>query len=106
MVSFRRHNREYLQHKLKRLQDLQTEIYRQLQLLIPDEVVHYDSFLSRVHGSPLLRMDVLERHPYTHFVRLTYQFEKMEPDAHEEFLESLGIDQAEVERIRDWARQA
>ena len=87
MVSFRRHNREYLQHKLKRLQDLQTEIYRQLQLLIPDEVVHYDSFLSRVHGSPLLRMDVLERHPYTHFVRLTYQFEKMEPpevapDAH------------------------
>lgn len=87
MVSFRRHNREYLQHKLKRLQDLQTEIYRQLQLLIPDEIVHYDSFLSRVHGSPLLRMDVLERHPYTHFVRLTYQFEKMEPpevapDAH------------------------
>ncbi|MHC4698884.1 MAG: MerR family transcriptional regulator [Planctomycetota bacterium] len=34
------------------------------------------------------------------------QFEKMEPDAHQEFLESLGIDQAEVERIRDWARQA
>ena len=32
-------------------------------------------------------MDILERHPYTHFVRLTYQFKKGEqreiaPDAH------------------------
>ena len=80
-------NDSYLKHKLKRLQDLQTEIYRQLQLLIPDQIAHYDSFLSRVHGSPLLRMDVLERHPYTHFVRLTYQFDQTEPpeiapDAH------------------------
>ncbi len=87
MVSMKHQNDSYLQHKLKRLQDLQTEIYRQLQLLIPDQIAHYDSFLSRVHGSPLLRMDVLERHPYTHFVRLTYQFDKTEPleiapDAH------------------------
>jgi len=76
-----------LQPKLRRLQELQTEIYRQLQLLIPDQVAHYDSFQSRVHGSPLLRMDILERHPYTHFVRLTYQFDKNDaleiaPDAH------------------------
>ena len=76
-----------MQPKLKRLQALQTEIYRQLQLLMPDEIAHYDFFQSRVHGSPLLRMDILERHPYTHFVRLTYQFDKNEtleiaPDAH------------------------
>ena len=87
MVSMKHQKDPYLRHKLKRLQDLQTELYRQLQLLIPDQVAHYDSFLSRVHGSPLLRMDVLERHPYTHFVRLTYQFDKTEPlesapDAH------------------------
>lgn len=87
MVSMKHQNDSYLKHKLKRLQDLQTEIFRQLQLLIPDQIAHYDSFLSRVHGSPLLRMDVLERHPYTHFVRLTYQFDKTEPpeiapDAH------------------------
>jgi uncharacterized protein YqiB (DUF1249 family) len=87
MVSFRKNNGSYLQHQLRRLQDLQTEIYRQLQLLIPDEIAHYDSFLSRVHGSPLLRMDVLERHPFTHFMRLTYQFDKtvppeIAPDAH------------------------
>ena len=87
MVSFRHQNGIFLQHKLRRLQDLQTEIFRQLQLLIPDQIAHYDSFKSRVHGSPLLRMDILERHPYTHFVRLTYQFSKEDaleiaPDAH------------------------
>ena len=87
MVSFIQNYRSGLQPKLERLQHLQTEIYRQLQLLIPDEMAHYDSFQSRVHGSPLLRMDILERHPYTYFVRLTYQFEcddqkEIAPDAH------------------------
>ncbi len=77
----------FLRPRLKRLQEMQEEIYRQLLLLIPDHVVHYDSFQSRVSGSPLLRMDILERHPYTHFLRLTYEFEENEqrelsPDAH------------------------
>ncbi len=87
MASFKHQNGFFLQPRLKRLQELQTEIYRQLQLLIPDQITHYDSFQSRVHGSPLLRMDILERHPYTHFVRLTYQFSRKDtleiaPDAH------------------------
>ncbi len=87
MVSFREQHGLFFRPKLKRLQDLQTEIYRQLQLLIPDQVAHYDSFQSRVPGSPLLRMDILERHPYTHFLRMTYQFNENEqreiaPDAH------------------------
>lgn len=33
------------------------------------------------------------------------QFEKMEPEAHQEFLESLEIDKEEIARIRDWSRQ-
>jgi DNA-binding transcriptional MerR regulator len=33
------------------------------------------------------------------------QFEKMEPDAHQEFLESLQIEAAEIGRIREWSRQ-
>lgn len=87
MVSFRKQNGWLSQPKPGCLQELQTEIYRQLQLLIPDQIAHYDSFRSQVHGSPLLRMDILERHPYTHFVRLTYQFSKTDsieiaPDAH------------------------
>ena len=87
MVSFRQQNGFLLRPRLKRLQDLQTEIFRQLQLLIPDQAAYYDSFQSRIPGSPVLRMDILERHPYTHFLRLTYQFEsgdetEVAPDAH------------------------
>jgi hypothetical protein len=87
MVSFRQHNGFTMRPRLRRLQDVQTEIYRQLQLLIPDQAAFYDSFRSEVPGSPVLRMDILERHPYTDFLRLTYQFEQGEtvevaPDAH------------------------
>lgn len=31
------------------------------------------------------------------------QFEKMEPDAHQEFLESLGIKSGEIDQIRQWS---
>ena len=87
MVSFQQKHSLFLRPKLKRLQDLQTEIFRQLQLLIPDQIAHYDSFISKMPGSPLLRMDILERHPYTHFMRLTYEFNdkdnrEISPDAH------------------------
>lgn len=69
------------------MQDMQEELYRQLVLLIPEQVTVHDSFRSRVSGSPLLRMDIIERHPYTQFVRLTYQFDnnlepELAPDAH------------------------
>ena len=33
------------------------------------------------------------------------QFEKMEPDAHQEFLESLGIPKDEINKIREWSRK-
>jgi DNA-binding transcriptional MerR regulator len=32
------------------------------------------------------------------------QFEKMEPEGHEEFLQSLGIDTSEISRIREWSK--
>ena len=87
MVSFRVKHGLFFKPRLKRLQEMQSEIFRQLLLLIPDKVAHYSSFQSQVSGSPLLRMDVLERHPYTHFLRLTYQFDdnqqmEISPDAH------------------------
>jgi len=34
------------------------------------------------------------------------QFEKMEPEAHQEFLESLGIKSAEISKIREWSRKS
>ena len=87
MVSFKERQGLFFRPRLKRLQEIQAEIYRQLLLLIPEAVTYYDFFQSSVAGSPLLRMDILERHPYTHFLRLTYQFEDHEereiaPDAH------------------------
>jgi len=33
------------------------------------------------------------------------EFERMEPEAHRDFLESLGIPKAEVRSIRAWSRQ-
>jgi len=87
MVSFKQLNGLYLKPRLGRLQDVQEENYRQMQLLLPEQEIHFDSFASRVNGSPVLRMDILERHPYTQFIRLTYWFDNGEvpelaPDAH------------------------
>ena len=65
MVSFKEQNGLFIKPRLGRLHDVQEEIFRQLQLLIPDQVVQFSSFASRVKGSPLLRMDILERHRYT-----------------------------------------
>src|SRR5690606_8473061 len=79
MVSFKQTHGLQFRPQLKRLQEVQAEIFRQLLLTIPDDIAYYDSFKSKVPGSPLLRMDVLERHPYTHFLRLTYQFENQQP---------------------------
>ena len=112
MVSFRKQNNWLLQPKPGRLQELQTEIYRQLQLLIPDQIAHYDSFRSQVHGSPLLRMDILERHPYTHFVRLTYQFNKADsieiaPDAHIRVYNDARLAEAtSFDHVQGFNRQA
>jgi uncharacterized protein len=74
-------------HALRRLQQIQEEIYRQMLLLVPDESVYHDALVSRVAGSPLLRLNVIERHPYTTFFRLTYEFSdgddrSFAPDAH------------------------
>jgi uncharacterized protein YqiB (DUF1249 family) len=90
MVSFRQPNGLRKQPALKALQEVQEEIYRQLHLLLPDDVAFHDSLVSRVSGSPTLRLEVLERHPYTTFMRLTYEFgadddRTYAPDAHIRF---------------------
>ena len=87
MVYFREHNERLATPKLRTLQETQEEIYRQMQLLIPDAAAQDDRFCSEVSGSPVLRLEILERHPFTHFVRLTYDFEdrterRLAPDAH------------------------
>lgn len=87
MVSFTEPHGHASQPRLKNLQQLQEEIYRQFQLLIPDTIAYYSAFESRIADSPPLRMEVLERHRYTIFLRLTYAFNPEEqafysPNAH------------------------
>jgi uncharacterized protein YqiB (DUF1249 family) len=87
MASFSQTGGFQLRPKLRRLQDLQEDIYRQLQLLVPDDVAFFDNLCSSIRGSPLLRLQVLERHAYTTFFRLTYEFRGVgelnyAPDAH------------------------
>jgi uncharacterized protein YqiB (DUF1249 family) len=99
MVSFSQPNGLRKLPALKRLQDVQEEIYRQLHLLIPDQFAFDDSLISRVSGSPDLRLEVIERHSYTTFFRLTYEFSEGEvrsyaPNAHIRFYHDAHIAEA------------
>ncbi len=99
MVSFYQSDCLGRKPALKRLQQVQEEIYRQLQLLIPDQFAFHDVLRSRVSGSPDLRLEILERHTYTTFLRLTYEFLDGEersyaPDAHIRFYHDAHIAEA------------
>ncbi len=52
MVSFKEKHGLFFRPRLKWLQETQAEIFRQLLLLIPEGATYYDSFQSRVAGSP------------------------------------------------------
>jgi uncharacterized protein YqiB (DUF1249 family) len=99
MVSFYQPNSLRKHPALKRLHEVQEEIYRQLHLLIPDHFAFHDLLVSRVAGSPDLRMEILERHNYTTFFRLTYEFNEGDeityaPDAHIRFYHDAHIAEA------------
>ena len=105
MVSFSQPNGLRKRPELKRLQDVQEEIYRQLHLLIPDEVAFHDSLVSRVAGSPILRLEVVERHKYTTFFRLTYEFRQERvstyaPNAHIRFYHDAHVAEATSFNVR------
>jgi len=105
MVSFSQPNGLRKMPQLGRLQYVQEEIYRQLHLLIPEQVTFHDFLASRVPGSPTLRMEVLERHNYTTFFRLTYEFAENDvktyaPDAHIRFYHDANI--AEATSFNTW----
>lgn len=99
MVSFSQPDGLLTRPKLTRLHEVQAEIYRLLQLLIPDEFSFHDYLKSRVAGSHLLRLQVLERHAYTTFFRLTYEFSgaverHFAPDAHIRFYHDARMAEA------------
>ena len=96
---------EILQRRLRRL-DLEianfrrrqhtiVELLKQKQLQQGVEMLNKERWVEIMRAAGLTEKDMHNWH---------IQFEKMEPDAHQEFLESLGIEASEIEKIRQWSR--
>ena len=76
------------------------ENFRQLQLLVDDHDLAEDRYISCVDGELPLYFEVLERHRYTTFARLTYVIEddagvrSLDPDAHIRIYHDAGVAEA------------
>ena len=69
----------------RRLPELHTSVFRALNLLMPDGLGRSDCLVSSIDGGPDLYMQVIERHDYTTFLRLTYIIgdnQQHDPNAH------------------------
>ena len=88
-------NREI--NNLRRQQRLILEILKQKLLQQGVEMINKERWVEIMRAAGLTDQDMQNWHA---------QFEKMEPASHQEFLESLGIDGAEVQKIREWSRRA
>lgn len=69
----------------RRLPELHSALYRALNVLLPDALGQCDCLISRVEQGPELHLEVIERHPYTLFVRLSYvigEERQHNPNAH------------------------
>ncbi len=78
------------------LQHLQEGIYHQMMLMLPDNIALHQFFCSRINHHPALHLQVLELHPYTSFLRLTYELhsaqqQTSEPEAHIRMYHDLRI---------------
>jgi uncharacterized protein len=69
----------------RRLPELHTSVFRALNVLLPDGLGRSDCLVSRVADGPDLFLQVIERHDYTSFLRLTYVIgdqQQHNPNAH------------------------
>jgi MerR family transcriptional regulator, thiopeptide resistance regulator len=73
------------------------ELLKQKQLRQGVEMINKERWVEIMRAAGLSQQDMHNWH---------IQFEKMEPEAHQEFLESLGIQTAEINKIREWSRNA
>jgi DNA-binding transcriptional MerR regulator len=72
------------------------ELLKQKQLRQGVEMINKERWVDIMRAAGLSEQDMHNWH---------VQFEKMEPEAHQEFLESLGIQTAEIRKIREWSRK-
>ena len=71
------------------------ELLKLKQLQQGDDMLNKDRWVEIMRAAGLGDEDMHNWH---------IQFEKMEPEAHQEFLVSLGIETAEIQKIREWSR--
>ena len=79
----------------RRQQHTVVELIKQKQLHQGVEMLNKERWVEIMRAAGLSDQDMHNWH---------MQFEHMEPEAHREFLESLGIKAAEIEKIREWSR--
>jgi MerR family transcriptional regulator, thiopeptide resistance regulator len=81
---------------LHRQQQCIVQLLKQKQIQQGAEMINKDRWVEIMQAAGFSEQDMQNWHK---------QFEKMEPDAHQEFLESLGIKAAEIQKIREWSRK-
>jgi DNA-binding transcriptional MerR regulator len=79
---------------IRRQQRFILELLKQKQLQQGVEMIGKERWVEIMRAAGLNDEDMHSWH---------IQFEKMEPEAHQEFLESLGIRSDEIKKIRDWS---
>jgi DNA-binding transcriptional MerR regulator len=72
------------------------ELLKQKPLQQGKQMIHKERWIEIMHAAGFKDQDMHNWH---------VQFEKMEPNAHQEFLESLGIPGEEIIQIREWSRK-
>lgn len=82
--------------ELRRQQRCIVQILKQKSIYDEVNMINKERWIEIMHAAGFSRQDMQNWHA---------QFEKMEPEAHQEFLESLGIEPAEIDRIREHSRK-
>jgi MerR family transcriptional regulator, thiopeptide resistance regulator len=80
----------------QRQQQCIVQLLKQKQIQKGVEMINKDRWVEIMQAAGLTEQDMQNWHK---------QFEKMEPEAHQEFLESLAIKTAEIQKIREWSRK-
>jgi len=83
--------------ELKRQQRSILQLLGQVELEEGTEMLNKDRWVAVMRASGMTEQDMHNWH---------VQFERMEPEAHQEFLELLGIGSDEITKIREWSRAA
>jgi DNA-binding transcriptional MerR regulator len=97
---------EILQRRLQALEREIAELRRQqhciVEILKQEPINHGGEMISKKRWIEIMKAAGFTEEAMHNW---HFQFEKMEPEAHQEFLESLGIKPAEITRIREFSRK-